>query len=83
MNYFVYILKCADGSFYTGIAKDLKKRIKQHNGLLKGGAIYTQNKNPVELKYFEEHKTRSLALKREYEIKQMTRENKQKLFLKD
>lgn len=79
MNYFVYIVKCSDNSLYTGIATNLEKRIKEHNGLLKGGAIYTRNKRPVKLKYWEEFKTRSEALKREYEIKQMKREVKAKL----
>lgn len=79
MSYFVYIVKCSDNSLYTGIATNLEKRIKEHNGELKGGAIYTRNKRPVKLKYFEEFKTRSEALKREYEIKQMKREVKAKL----
>lgn len=79
MVYHTYIVKCSDGSFYTGIATDLKKRLRQHNGLLKGGAIYTRNKRPVKLKYWEEFKTRSEALKREYEIKQMKGEVKAKL----
>ena len=79
MSYFVYILKCSDNSLYTGIAKDLEKRIKQHNGKIKGGAIYTRNKRPVTLSYFEEFETRSKALKREFEIKKLTREEKKKL----
>lgn len=81
-NYFLYILQCADKSYYTGITVDLKKRLRQHNGEISGGAIYTRNKRPVELKYFEEYKTRSKALKREYEIKQMTRIQKERLFSK-
>lgn len=79
MDYFVYIIKCFDGSFYTGIARDLKKRVSQHNGQIKGGAIYTRNKRPVVLKYSEKFKNRSEALKREYEIKQLTRLEKQTL----
>lgn len=79
MNYFVYIVKCSDNSLYTGIATNLEKRIKEHNGLLKGGAKYTRGKGPVVLKYSEEFKTRSLALKREAEIKRLGRSEKQAL----
>ncbi len=80
MKYYVYILECADGSFYTGIAIDLEKRIKQHNGLLKGGAIYTSNKRPVKLIYKEEYKTHLEAARREVEIKGWTREKKERFF---
>lgn len=77
MNYFVYIVKCIDGSFYTGIATNLEKRIKEHNGQLKGGAKYTRGKGPVKLVHAEEYKTRSEALKREAEIKKMSKTNKE------
>jgi len=79
VDYFVYLLKCSDGSFYCGIAKDLDKRLKQHNGLIKGGSIYTRSKRPVKLIYFEEYKTRSDALKREYEIKKLSHKEKSSL----
>lgn len=79
MGYFVYIVECSDKSYYTGITTNLKKRIKEHNGLLKGGAKYTRGKDPVVLKFFEQYKTRSLALKREAEIKKMERSEKQAL----
>lgn len=79
MNYFVYLLKCFDGSFYCGIAKDLDKRLKQHNGLIKGGSAYTRSKRPVKLIYFEKYKTRSGALKREYEIKKLSHKKKSSL----
>ncbi len=75
----MYIVECRDGSFYTGITTNLEKRIKEHNGELKGGAKYTKGKGPVVLKYFEKLETRSDALKREYEIKQLTRKQKQKI----
>lgn len=78
-KYFVYIVKCADDTLYTGIATNLEKRIKKHNGVLKGGAKYTRNKRPVNLVYSEEFQTRSLALKREAEIKRMTRAEKEVL----
>jgi len=76
VDYFTYILKCSDNSFYTGIAIDLKKRVSQHNGEIKGGAIYTRSRRPVELKYFEKYQTRSQALKREAEIKKLTHDQK-------
>lgn len=80
MTYFTYIVQCSDDSLYTGIATDLEKRIKEHNGELKGGAKYTRGKGPVKLVYSEELETRSAALKREAEIKKMSRVNKEKLF---
>lgn len=79
MNYFVYILKCADKSFYTGIAKNLQQRIKQHNGQIKGGATYTRTRQPVKLFYSEEFSTRSEALKREHQIKKLTHSQKANL----
>lgn len=79
MDYFVYLLKYSDGSFYCGIAKDLDKRLKQHNGILKGGSTYTRSRRPVKLIYFEKYKTRSDALKREYEIKKLSHKKKSSL----
>lgn len=77
--YYIYILKCSDNSFYTGITKDLKKREKQHNWELKWWAKYTRWRRPVEIIYFEKVENKSLASKREIEIKKMTK--KQKLYL--
>lgn len=79
MEYYVYILECSDGSFYTGIANNLEKRLKEHNGELKGGAVYTRSKRPVKLVHFEEYETRKEALKREREIKKMDRAKKASL----
>jgi len=77
--YFVYILKCADGTLYTGIATELERRVKEHNDSDKG-AKYTRMRRPVILIYSEEHKDRSSASKREYEIKKkMSRAEKLKL----
>lgn len=76
MNY-VYILKCRDESLYTGWTSDLEKRIKTHNN--GKGAKYTRARLPVELVYFEEYEDKIQAMKREYEIKQLTREKKLKL----
>lgn len=82
MNYFLYIVKCSDDSLYTGIATDLETRIKEHNGEIKGGAKYTRGKRPVKLVFSEKYKTRSDALKREVEIKRMSRSDK-RLLIRD
>jgi predicted GIY-YIG superfamily endonuclease len=69
--WFVYILRCSDGSLYTGITKDVKRRSEQHNA---GTASrYTRSRLPVQVEYQEPHATRSLALKREAEINAMAR----------
>ncbi|MHC1720502.1 MAG: GIY-YIG nuclease family protein [Clostridiaceae bacterium] len=73
MNY-VYILKCIDESFYTGYTNDLGKRLLIHN---RGkGAKYTRCRLPVKLVYYEAYETKSEAMKREYSIKQLTRNEK-------
>lgn len=74
---FVYILRCKDDTLYTGYTTDLTRRLKEHNSKL--GAKYTKNRIPVELLYFEIFKTKSQAMKRECEIKKMTREKKLEL----
>lgn len=76
--YYVYILKCADSSLYTGIATDVKRRVEEHNHS-KLGAKYTKGRTPVELVYEEKFKNRSEASKREYEIKLMSRQAKELL----
>ena len=73
MNY-TYILKCADGTLYCGWTNNLQKRIKAHN---EGkGAKYTRSRLPVTLVYFEKFETSVEAQRREYEIKQLTRQAK-------
>lgn len=74
MNY-TYILRCRDGTLYTGWTNDLKKRIKAHN--LGKGAKYTKSRRPVKLVYFEEFATRREAMKRECAIKKMRRKEKE------
>jgi predicted GIY-YIG superfamily endonuclease len=70
-KWFVYMVRCADGSLYTGIAKDVIRRCQQHNA---GTASrYTRSRRPVRLVYQEPHPSQSLALKREAAIKAMTR----------
>lgn len=79
MEYYVYILKCADKSYYTGVTNDLEKRLRQHNGLIKGGAVYTRSRRPVKLVHFEEFETHLEASRREIAIKKLNRVQKQKL----
>ena len=76
MNY-TYILKCRDGSLYTGWTNDLEQRVAAHN--TGKGAKYTKARRPVELVYFEEFETKEQAMKREYVIKQMARKDKLEL----
>ncbi len=75
MTHFVYMLRCSDGSLYTGTAVDLDRRLHAHNHL-KSGAKYTRARRPVELVYKEECTDLSAARKREAEIKRLTRGEK-------
>lgn len=79
MAYFIYILKCSDGTLYTGSTNDLEKRVKVHNEG-KTAAKYTRSRRPVKMIYSEKFETKSEALKREWEIKKMEREEKMLLF---
>ena len=76
MSWYVYILKCADNSLYTGVTTDLERRIDEHNHCAKKGAKYTRTRRPVRLVYQEAQTCRSSACKREAEIKQFTRQQK-------
>lgn len=76
MAHFVYILKCKDGSFYTGITWNIEKRINEHN---KGLSLATKGRLPVELVYSEEFIDKFRAAQREKEIKGWRREKKLKL----
>ena len=76
MNY-TYIVRCSDNTLYTGWTTDVEKRVKAHNA--GKGAKYTKTRRPVELVYFEEFDTKEEAMRREYEIKQLTRKQKEKL----
>ena len=75
---YTYILKCSDGTYYTGWTNDLDKRLKAHNGG-KSGAKNTRNRRPVTLVYYEEFQGKQEAMKREYAIKQLTRKEKENL----
>jgi putative endonuclease len=75
----VYIVRCADGSLYTGIAKDVARRVEEHNSNNLLAANYTRARRPVTLVYQETVATRSAAGKREYEVKQMSRAKKEEM----
>jgi putative endonuclease len=74
--WYIYILRCADDTLYTGVAKDVQRRIQQHNGELAGGARYTRGRRPVHLLWTEEAVDRSAAQKREAAIKSLNRQKK-------
>ena len=73
--YFLYILKCADGTLYTGITVNLKRRVGEHNSSKKG-AKYTRARRPVKLVYSKKFKNRSLATKAEAWVKNLPRKTK-------
>jgi putative endonuclease len=75
----VYILRCSDNSLYTGITRDLNRRINEHNNNDRLASAYTRARRPVTLVYQESHTDRSSASKREAEIKKFTKQEKEKL----
>ena len=75
--HYTYMLKCKDGTYYIGYTNDLEKRVKAHN---EGkGAKYTKGRGPVELIYYEEYEEKSIAMRREWEIKRLTKSQKEEL----
>lgn len=76
-GHYVYIVECADGSYYTGYATDVERRVAEHDA--GEGANYTRPRTPVELVHAESYGTKSAAMSREYEIKQFTRRRKERL----
>ncbi|HLD24386.1 MAG TPA: GIY-YIG nuclease family protein [Patescibacteria group bacterium] len=80
MDWFVYIVECADKSYYTGITTNINRRILQHNTNT-FGSKYIRSRRPVHTVYIERKRSRSTALRRENEIKQWSREKKQHLIL--
>lgn len=80
MSAFTYIVECADGTLYTGWTVDVKQRLLAHNQ--KKGAKYTRMRVPVVLVYVESLNSKQLAQKREYEIKQLSRQDKLQLIAK-
>lgn len=80
--YHLYVLRCADGSLYTGITTDLSRRLREHNGegpTRTAGARYTRARRPVELVYSRRFKDRSAASIEEARIKKLSRDEKLKL----
>lgn len=76
-THYVYVLECADGSLYTGYTTDVERRVREHDS--GDGAKYTRSRTPVELRYTESFETRSAAMAREHEIKQLSRAAKERL----
>lgn len=72
----VYLLRCSDGSLYTGVTSDLDRRLRQHNGELRGGAAYTRGRRPVELLWREDAVDRAAAQRREASIRRLPRKHK-------
>lgn len=79
LDWYVYIVRCADGSLYTGIARDVQRRLNQHNGAGRGGARYTRARRPVQLVYQEDAAGRVQAARREWQIKRLSRREKETL----
>jgi putative endonuclease len=77
MSWTVYVARCRDGSFYTGVTTDPKRRLAEHNA--GAGASYTRSRTPVDLVYWESVPDRSCALRRENAIKRLTRAQKELL----
>ena len=80
MSWYVYILRCKRGLLYTGITTNLERRVVEHNSSKKG-AKFTRAHRPVVLVYSESYDSRSTASVREYEVKKMTRSEKQILII--
>ncbi|TQQ81040.1 GIY-YIG nuclease family protein [Halonotius terrestris] len=76
-DHYVYILRCADDSYYTGYTTDPQRRLAEHNA--GEGAKYTRGRTPVDLVYLEAHESQSAAMSREYELKQLRRAEKEEL----
>ncbi|WP_137284287.1 GIY-YIG nuclease family protein [Halorussus salinisoli] len=75
--HWVYIIECDDGSLYTGYTTDVERRVREHD---RGeGAKYTRGRTPVELVYTEQFESKSAAMSREYELKQLSRAEKERL----
>ena len=76
-DHYVYLLRCADDTLYTGYTTDVERRVAEHDA--GEGAKYTRGRTPVELVHVEEYASRSAAMSREYEIKQLSRAQKERL----
>jgi putative endonuclease len=76
MTWNLYVVECSDGTLYTGITTDLTRRVRQHNGEIKGGAKYTRPRRPVTLVAHWPQENRSVASKAEWAFKQLQRTQK-------
>ncbi|MES3160549.1 MAG: GIY-YIG nuclease family protein [Halorubrum sp.] len=76
-DHFVYVIECADGSFYTGYTTDVERRVAEHDA--GEGAKYTRGRTPVTLRHVESFDSRSAAMSREHAIKSLTRDEKERL----
>lgn len=75
--HYVYVVECRDGSLYTGYTTDVDRRVDEHND--GAGAKYTRARRPVELVHVERYESQSAAMSREYEVKQLSRRQKERL----
>lgn len=80
-THYVYIIECSDGSYYTGYTTDVERRVEEHNDGT--GAKYTRGRTPVTLQHVESFDSQSAAMKREYDIKQLSRREKEALLTDD
>jgi len=76
-DHYVYVLECADGTYYTGYTTDVERRVAEHDA--GDAAKYTRGRTPVELVHLERYGTRSAAMSREHEIKTYSRARKERL----
>ena len=77
MKWYMYVVLCFDNSFYCGITTNLERRLKQHNGVIKGGAKYTRSRRPCKYIYKEAAQNRSDASKKEACFKKLSRKKKE------
>ena len=81
MKWFLYVLQCSDGTYYTGVTTNVDRRAKEHNNS-KRGAKYTRSRRPTKVVYMTEYNNRSSAQKSEYLFKQLTRKQKEEVINK-
>ena len=77
-TWFLYVLRCSDSTFYTGVTTDVQRRLNEHNTSPKG-AKYTKTRRPTELVYWISFEDRSKAQKAEYRFKKLTRRQKEEI----
>lgn len=82
-DWYVYILRCSDNTLYAGVTTEPERRLREHNGEIKGGARYTRARQPVRMVWQEVHANRSEACKREAQIKRFSKAAKEKLIAGD